>query len=106
MSCSRARRTKDIPQEQIDDIEIQGNGSRDLLVRVHPSEDELSIDKDISGEQQCTHARVRQLDPAVMWEEHGNETEKDQEPECAVEITVPTAKVVFCLERKEGEAGE
>lgn len=73
---------------------------------MHSSENELGIDKDICGEQQCAHSRVYQLDPAVVREEHGEEAKKDHEPEPAVEIAVPAAEVVFRLERKEGKAGE
>lgn len=73
---------------------------------MHSSEDELGIDEDIRAEQQCAHPRVRQLDPAVVWEEHGDEAKQDHEPECAVEIAVPATEVVFSLESKEREAGE
>lgn len=41
-----------------------------------------------------------------MWEEHRDESEQDQEPQGAIEITIPAAEVVLCLEREDGESSE
>lgn len=84
-------------KEQVQNIQVQGNRSRDLLFNVIVAHYELSVDEDISREDEGGNSAVNQLHCAVLREEDSHETEDDEQPKSAEEIWHPVSEVILCL---------
>ena len=81
--------TSENGEEQVDDIKIETDSSRNFLLNMVMSHNELGIHQDVAREYQCSNARVYQLNLAVTWEEHGHETKENQCPQSSKEVWHP-----------------
>lgn len=68
-------------QEQVQHIQVQGNGSSNLFLDVVVAHDHLGIKEDVSREDKSTKNTVYCLHHAAEGQEHGDEAEQNQEPE-------------------------
>src|SRR4051812_1973019 len=82
-------------QEQVDDIQIQANGSGNLLLDVVVAQHHLRIDKYVPAEDEGADAAEDELGGARVWQEGVHEAEEHHGPERAVQVRHPGGKVVF-----------
>lgn len=76
-------------QEQVDNIEIQADGSRNLFFNVVLAHNHLRIDENIGAENQCCETAVYELAGGAVGEKHGHEAKEDETPQGAEEIWHP-----------------
>ena len=96
-------------QEQVQDIQVQADRRSDFLFRVVVADDQLRVDEDVSGEDECCYDSIAELDTAAVREEGGHEAEDDEHPEGTEEVGHPGCEVILGLageERKEDENSE
>ena len=96
-------------QEQVQNVQVETDGCRNLLLNVVVADNELGVHQDVSREDQRSDDAVAELDSGRLREESGHEAEDDENPECAEEVRHPACEVVLGLagkERKGDEDGE
>ena len=93
-------------QEQVDDIEIQADGGRNLLLHMVVSHDQLGVHQNISAEDQRTHNSIPELQSRSLREEHCHESKEDEHPERAKEVWHPASKVILGLAREQCQSQE
>ena len=93
-------------KEQVEDIEVQADGSCDLLLDVVLAEHELGVNQDVAAENQSRNASVDELAGAGLREEHVHEAEEHQSPERAEKIRHPAREVVLGLAGEGGQEDE
>lgn len=67
-------------QEEVDDVQVQGNCGSDLFLDVIMPHDQLRINQNISTEDQRGETSVDELSSAIVWEPHRYESEQDEPP--------------------------
>lgn len=67
-------------QEQVQNVQIERNRRRDLLLNVVMPDDQLGIHQDIPTEDQSSHNAIAELNAAAPGEEGGHESKEDQNP--------------------------
>jgi hypothetical protein len=70
-------------EEQVDDVQVQADRSRDLFFNMIMSHNQLRINQDIAAEDQSRDHAVDELDSLAAREERGHESEDDEDPERA-----------------------
>lgn len=93
-------------QEQVDNIQVEGDGRSNLFLDMIMAHNQLRIDKNVSAEDQRRKASVNGLRHASHREESSHEAEQDEEPQGPKQIRHPACKVIFGLAGKEGEGDE
>lgn len=93
-------------QEQVEDVQVKRDRSGDLLLNVVMAHNQLSINENISREDQRRQPTVDQLRGAIVREERRHEPEENQEPKAPEEIGHPVGEVVFGLAGEQGERDE
>ena len=93
-------------QEEVDDIEIQADRRRDLLLNVIVAHDHLSVHENVTGKYQRGDASIHQFHRLSAGEECGHEPEDDEKPQRAEQIRLPRREVVLALAGEQGEEGE
>lgn len=90
-------------QEQVDDIQVERDGSCNLLLNMVVSHDELCVDQNVTTEDECTNNAVSQLNGAGVREEGCHEAEDDDNPKSSSKIRDPAGKVVLGLAGEKSE---
>ena len=93
-------------KEEVDDVEVKADSSRNLLLDVMLAQDHLGVDENIATEEKSTDAAIDELDGGAVREEHGHEAEEEDTPESTEEVGHPRGEVVLGLAGKEGEEDE
>jgi hypothetical protein len=93
-------------EEEVENVEVQADGSRDLLLDVVLAQHELRVNQDVAAEDERGNAAVDELARLAGWEEHVHEAEKHQAPERAEEVGHPAGEVVLGLAGKGGQEDE
>lgn len=93
-------------QEEVQDIQIQGNSGRNLLFDMIMANNQLRVDEDISGEDQGTHTTIDQLDGGATREKRSHEAKQHEKPQRPEEIRHPVREVILGLARKERQRDE
>lgn len=93
-------------KEQVDDVKVEADSGGDLLLDMVMAHDELSIDEDISAEDESSEAAVDELGGRVMGEEHGDEAEHDEAPDGTEQVRHPRREVILGLAGEQGEEDE
>lgn len=93
-------------QEQIDNIQIQRDRRRNLLLNVVMAHDELRINEDISTENERRNTAINELHAAIVREESSHEPEDDEQPQPAEEVWHPVREIVFGLACKQSQGDE
>lgn len=93
-------------EEQVDDIEVEADGSCNFLLNVVVSHDELSVHKNVSGEDQSSETAIDKLGCAGVREEGSDESEQDQCPQPSKQIGHPGGEIVLGLACEECETNE
>jgi len=93
-------------EEEVDDVEVKADGSRNLLLDLVVSHDHLGVDQNVSTEDESTDDSVSQLKSAGVGEEGGHEAEDDHDPQSEEEVWLPAREIVLGLAREEGEGDE
>ena len=88
-------------KEQVDDIEVQRDGSSNLFLNMVVAHNQLRVNKDITGEDQGADNAVSELDFAIIRKEHSHEAEQDENPESSKKIGHPACEIVLCLTGKQ-----
>ena len=93
-------------QEEVDDIEIQADRSRDLLLNVIVAHDHLSVHENVTGKDQRGDAPIHQFHRLSAGEERSHEPEDDEKPQRAEQVRLPRREVVLALASKQREERE
>jgi len=84
-------------EEQIDDVQIETDGSGNLLFDMVLAKDQLGVHENIAREYERGKATVYQLASAAVGQEGGHEAEEQEAPERAKEIRHPRCEVILGL---------
>ena len=68
------------------------------------SHNELSVHKDVSGENQSTKAAIDELGCAGVREKRSDEAEQDQRPQSSKQVRHPRGEIILGLACEECEA--
>lgn len=68
-------------EEQVQNIQIEGDRSSDFFFDMIMTHDQLSVDQDISREDQSTKGAVDKLGSAAHGEESSHESKQNEEPQ-------------------------
>lgn len=82
-------------EEQVNNVEVQRNGRRNLLFDMVVAHDHLRVNQDVAREDQGADNAVAELDLAVVGEERRHEPEQDQYPQATKQVWHPARKVVL-----------
>lgn len=93
-------------QEQVDNIQVQRNRRSNLLLNMVMPHDQLSINQNITREDQRRNSAIDQIHRLSTWEESSHESEEDQAPQRPEKVWHPGCKVVFGLAGEERESDE
>lgn len=93
-------------QEEVNNIQVQGDRSLDLVIEVVVAHNQLRVHEDIPREDKSSKDAVDELGSATERNEHGHESEQDHEPERAEEIRHPVGEVVLGLACEECQGHE
>lgn len=93
-------------EEQVDDVQVERDGRRNLLLNVVVAHDQLSIDQDVSTEDERSNDAIPKLDLRAVWEEHGHESKQYEHPQGAKQIWYPAREVIFALAGKQTECNK
>lgn len=93
-------------QEQVENIQVERDSRRNLLLDVIMPHNQLRIDKDIPRENQRSHTPIDQFNRGIPREERRHKPKQNEEPQPAEQIRHPVREVVFGLAREEGEGDE
>lgn len=105
-----------VRQEQINDVKVERDRRRNLLLDVHTPHDELRIHQlssvstyptsqypgntyNIRREQQRARSGINEFNSTAVREEHSDQPEPEQEPQRAVQVSVPLRVVILRLTR-------
>jgi len=64
-------------QEQVQDIQVQGNRCSDLILDMELPHDELGVNQNVRREQNRHRRTIKQLDHTVPWEKHADKAKDD-----------------------------
>lgn len=93
-------------EEEVDDVKVQADRSSNFLFDVVVAHDQLSVNQDISAEDQRRNDSVSELNHGVLGEESCHETEDDEHPETTEEVWHPAGEVILALAGKQRESDE
>ena len=93
-------------EEQVDDVQVQADGSRNLLLNVIVSQNQLRVDQNVAAEDESRDHAVHELDGLASGEERSHEAEDDKHPERAEEIRHPAREVVLRLAGEQRQCDE
>jgi len=86
--------TKD-GKEQVDDVQVQGNGGSNLLLHVVVLQDELSVHKNIATEDKRCYNTIAKLNLAVVWEKGRHEACNDvRDKIVSAKISINSPKII------------
>lgn len=88
-------------EEQVDNVEVQADGGRNLLLDVVLTHNHLRIDENVGAKDEGRETAVDELAGRAVGEEHGHEAKEDETPQGAKEVGHPRGEVVLCLAGKE-----
>jgi len=93
-------------EEQVDDIQVERDSSRNLLFDVVVAHNHLSVHQDVTAEDQGRDDAISEFDLAVVGKERRHKSKQDQHPQPAKQIWYPGREVVFALAGKQAERDE
>ncbi|CAI6308623.1 unnamed protein product [Periconia digitata] len=93
-------------EEQVDHIQVQRDGRRNLLLNVVVTHDQLRVYQDVARKDESADDAIAHFDPAAVREEHGHHSEQDQHPQRPEQVWDPAREVVFALARKQTQCNE
>lgn len=93
-------------EEEVDDVQVQADRRRNLLLDMMLPHHHLRIHQDISTEDQRRRPAVQQLTGRAVGEEHGHEAEEDEAPQRAKQVRHPRCEVVLGLAGEGGQEDE
>ncbi|KAI6760797.1 hypothetical protein HG530_009657 [Fusarium avenaceum] len=76
-------------KEEVNDVEVQADGSGDLFLDVVMTKDKLGVDQDVATENESGKATIDEFAGGTIREEHGHEAEDDKTPKGTEEIRHP-----------------
>ena len=93
--------------KHLDDVQVDGQGSKDVLFRrdgklVVASQHQLSVVNQVEREHQRAQGRVHQTDDSSRVD-HGQEAEQSQNNETDEHDTTVSCKIPFGLESENGQ---
>lgn len=82
-------------QEQVEDIQIERDGSRNLFLNMIVPHNQLRINENIARENQRRSTTIDKLHSAISREERSNEPKQDQEPQPTERYGIQFVKSYF-----------
>jgi hypothetical protein len=93
-------------QEQVDNVQVEGDGCRNLFLNVIMSHDKLRVYEDIAAEDKCGDNTITQLDRRIRRKECSHESKNDKYPKSPKQIWHPACEIVLCLACKESKGNK
>ena len=92
-------------KEEVDNIQIQRDGRRDLLLHVIVPHDKLRIHKNVAAEDERRQPAIYHLPLATVREKCADEAKQDQDPQRPKQVWHPIREVILGLagEQCQGE---
>lgn len=105
-----------IRQEEVDDVEVERDGGRNLLLSMHAAHDKLRVDQlqqslewenlqaeatthNVRREQKGADAGVNQLHHPTVREEHRHKPKDNHHPQHRIQSGVPAGEIILRLAR-------